>query len=77
MVTAPSSKGWRMTSKTFFLNSGNSSKNKTPLWDRLTSPGRGMAPPPISPASEMVWCGDRNGRVAIMPSPCGMSPATE
>jgi hypothetical protein len=30
MVTHPSSKGWRNTSNTFRLNSGNSSKNNTP-----------------------------------------------
>jgi hypothetical protein len=29
----------------------------------LTSPGRGMDPPPTRPASEIVWCGERNGRV--------------
>ena len=63
MVTEPSSSGWRSISSTSRGNSGNSSRNSTPLCARLTSPGRGMPePPPISPASEMVWCGARNGR---------------
>src|SRR5205823_5447166 len=35
-------------------NSGSSSRNKTPLWDMLTSPGRGMEPPPTRPASDIV-----------------------
>src|SRR5437667_277751 len=44
---------------------------------RLTSPGRGYEPPPISPASEIVWCGARNGRRATSDSPSGSTPATE
>src|SRR2546427_5099093 len=44
---------------------------------RLTSPGRGNVPPPISPASEIVWCGARNGRRATSDSPSGSTPATE
>jgi len=32
-----------------------------PLWASETSPGRGIMPPPISPASEMVWWGERKG----------------
>ena len=43
-------------------NSGSSSRKSTPLWARETSPGRGMLPPPMRPASEMVWCGERKGR---------------
>jgi len=65
MVTLPSSRGWRRTSRTFFLNSGSSSRKSTPLWERLTSPGLGICPPPMSPASEMVWWGERKGRTAI------------
>jgi len=41
-----SSKGPLNTSKVFLLNSGNSSKNKTPLCARLISPGFGILPPP-------------------------------
>ena len=62
MQTVPSSSGCRITSRTLRGNSGSSSRNSTPLWASDTSPGRGTAPPPISPASEMVWCGERNGR---------------
>ena len=41
-----SSKGPLNTSNVFLLNSGNSSKNKTPLCARLISPGFGILPPP-------------------------------
>src|SRR5213594_3627917 len=77
MVTTPSSIGWRSTSSTFLRNSGSSSRNSTPPWARLTSPGRGYEPPPINPASEIVWCGARNGRRATSDSPTGSTPATE
>jgi len=76
MHTVPSSSGWRMTSRTLRGNSGNSSKNKTPLCASETSPGRGTAPPPINPASEMVWWGDRNGRTPTNPAPASSTPAT-
>ena len=46
-------------------NSGSSSKNSTPLWARLISPGVGLAEPPSKPASEMEWCGERKGRWAM------------
>ena len=45
-VTWPSSMGWRRISSASRLNSGSSSRNNTPLWARLTSPGRGTLPPP-------------------------------
>src|SRR5712691_10499748 len=77
MVTTPSSIGWRSTSSTFLRNSGSSSRNSTPPCARLTSPGRGYEPPPIRPASEIVWCGARNGRRATSDSPSGKTPATE
>ena len=38
---APSSSGWRSTSSVARRNSGSSSRKRTPLWARLTSPGRG------------------------------------
>ncbi len=34
--------GWRIVSKTLRLNSGNSSRNKTPLWASEISPGVGI-----------------------------------
>src|SRR5690242_12483671 len=77
IVTQPSSIGWRSTSSTFLRNSGSSSRNSTPPCARLTSPGRGYDPPPIKPASEIVWCGARNGRRATSDSPSGSTPATE
>lgn len=76
MVTSRSSKGWRITSKTERLNSGSSSKNKTPLWAKEISPGWGYCPPPTKATSEMVWWGDRKGRIEI--SPCWLlRPTTE
>jgi hypothetical protein len=55
IVTEDSSIGCRNISRTLRGNSGSSSKNKTPLCARLTSPGRGVPePPPMSPASDTV-----------------------
>ena len=54
MVTRPSSRGWRSTSRVSCRNSGSSSRNSTPRWARDTSPGRGTVPPPARPAAEMV-----------------------
>ena len=62
IVTWPSSSGWRITSRADRLNSGSSSRKRTPLWAREISPGPGMVPPPSRPTSEMVWCGERKGR---------------
>src|SRR5438094_4437884 len=76
MHTVPSSSGWRITSSTLRGNSGSSSKKSTPLWASDTSPGRGITPPPISPASEMVWCGARNGRAPTRPEGESSTPAT-
>ncbi len=67
MVMAPSSSGWRRTSSAPRLNSGSSSRKRTPWCAIEISPGCGGAPPPHNPASEMVWCGERNGRVATRP----------
>ena len=68
-VMRPSSSGWRKTSRTLRRNSGASSRKSTPLWANETSPGLGIVPPPTSPASEMVWCGARNGRTATSARP--------
>ena len=62
MVTLPSSSGWRIVSSTVRLNSGNSSRNSTPLCANEISPGVGLMFPPSRPASLAVWCGERNGR---------------
>ena len=72
----PSSNGWRRPSRTLRRYSGISSRKRMPLWAREISPGRGMVPPPISPASEMEWCGDRKGRVQSSGSPEGNRPET-
>ena len=76
-VTTPSSSGWRSVSIELRENSGSSSKNSTPLCAREISPGRGIDPPPESPGPEMVWCGERNGRVSMSAVLLGRSPATE
>jgi len=75
MVTWASSSGCRSTSSTLRRNSGNSSRNSTPLCARLTSPGPGIVPPPMSPASDVEWCGARNGRVATSARSRFSSPA--
>ena len=49
-VTTPSSRGWRRASRASRENSGNSSRKSTPRWAKETSPGLGMAPPPMRPA---------------------------
>ena len=54
MWMRPDSRGSRSTSSTRRSNSGSSSRKSTPRCARLISPGRGMVPPPISPASEIV-----------------------
>ena len=76
MVTLPSSSGWRRTSSVLRLNSGISSRNSTPLWARLISPGCGGLPPPTRPASLTEWCGGRNGRTAISGWPGCSRPMT-
>ena len=38
-----------------------------PRCAKVTSPGWGGLPPPISPETEIVWCGARNGRVVTTP----------
>src|SRR5882724_13170554 len=76
IVTTPSSSGWRKTSRTWRRNSGNSSKKSTPLWASDTSPGIGTWPPLISPASDMVWWGARNGRVVTNAVRSPVRPAT-
>src|SRR3954469_1081155 len=76
IVTRRSSMGWRITSKTVRLNSGNSSKNNTPLCDKDISPGCGTLPPPTNATSLIVWCGERNGRLLTNELPSGNLPAT-
>ena len=56
-------------------NSGNSSRNRTPLWASEISPGRACAPPPTIAATEVAWCGLRNGRRSVR-RPSWSSPAT-
>ena len=50
----PSSRGCLRLSSTFLGNSGNSSRNKTPLWARLISPGLGHVPPPTIAGADVV-----------------------
>src|SRR5690554_1523781 len=76
IVTSRSSNGCRITSKTPRLNSGSSSKNKTPLWANEISPGCGYCPPPTRATSEIVWCGLLKGREVITPPFSIVRPAT-
>ena len=72
-----SSRGWRSTSSTLLLNSGNSSRKSKPLWARLISPGWGLVPPPTIATCEIVWWGLRKGRMAISELSFPNFPATE
>ena len=65
----PSSSGWRSASSDERANSDSSSRNSTPWWASVTSPGAGCAPPPTRPDGEIVWCGARNGRASTSPPP--------
>ena len=54
--TTPSSSGWRRASSTVEANSPISSRNSTPLWAKLISPGRIQdVPPPMRETSEAPW----------------------
>ena len=64
----PSSSGWRSASSDERANSDSSSRNSTPWWASVTSPGAGWAPPPTRPDGEIVWCGARNGRAVDEPA---------
>src|SRR6185437_15222196 len=77
IVMRRSSKGWRNTSRTERLNSGNSSRKSTPLCAKDISPGCGTPPPPTSATSLMVWCGERKGLIVIREEPEGKCPETE
>ena len=46
-------------------------------WPAKPRPGAGIAPPPINPASEIVWWGARNGRCVTSPASASSTPATE
>ncbi len=52
-------------------------EGQTPLWAREISPGRGVEPPPVIPAAEMVWWGARKGRRRTMGCSREVSPTTE
>lgn len=62
IVMCPVSSGSRSTSSTCRLNSGSSSRKRTPRCASVISPGRGTDPPPTSAIPDAVWCGARNGR---------------
>ena len=75
ITTCLSSSGCLRASRASRENSGSSSRNKTPRWARLTSPGRSPAPPPTSATREAVWWGALNGRVFGRPVPPSLKPA--
>ncbi|CDC78934.1 unknown [Clostridium sp. CAG:964] len=77
IVISPFSIGCLSTSIAALENSGSSSKNKTPLCARETSPGFGTVPPPESPTADTVWCGALKGLVVISPLLAPSKPATE
>ena len=74
IVTCPSSSGWRSASSDGRANSDSSSRNSTPWWASVASPGVGCEPPPTRPEAEIVWCGARNGRTVARPPPSCRPP---
>ena len=48
ITMCPDSSGSLKTSNTLRSNSGSSSRNRTPWWARVISPGCGLEPPPTS-----------------------------
>jgi len=75
-VTLPSSKGCLRDSMAFLLNSGNSSRKRTPLWAREISPGCGMDPPPTRADSEALVSGFLKGLLVIIGIFSSRRPAT-
>ena len=62
MVMVPVSSGSRSASSALRANSGNSSKNSTPLCAIEISPGRGGEPPPTRATALAEWWGLQVGR---------------
>ena len=56
------SRGSRRASMIVRSNSGNSSRNRTPLCASDISPGAPFLPPPRIAVVDALWCGARNGR---------------
>ena len=54
IVTQPSSSGCLSASSAGRTNSESSSRNSTPRWASVASPGRGVGPPPTRPGAEIV-----------------------
>jgi hypothetical protein len=69
MVVTPSSSGCRQTSKTWRRHYGRASRKSIPWCAGDTFPGSSTCLPPVSPTSEMVWCGARKGLVTTKAVP--------
>ena len=77
--TTPSSSGWRSASSTDGGNSPSSSRNSTPPWARLISPGRSArgAAADERRRADAPWCGARNGGRRDQPVGRQRRPAAE
>ena len=71
--TWPSSSGWRSASRLGRGNSESSSRNSTPWWASVASPGAGARRRRPGRTAEIVWCGARNGRARDEPA-AGVQP---
>ena len=60
-----SSSGCLRASRTWCENSGSSSRKRTPWCAREISPGIIGVPPPIIEQAELLWWGERRGRILI------------
>ena len=69
--------GCLKTSQLRLSNSGNSSRNSTPLFASDISPGLGFDPPPIRAVEDKEWCGERKGRWSSRGVSSCVSPAIE
>ena len=77
-VISPFSNGSRIASTTSWRKSGNSSRNSTPEWVRLSSPGRTWPDPPPTMLTLLAsWCGAEYGGRTSMPFPGSRVPARE
>ena len=75
IVISPFSIGSLKHSKVLLSNSKSSSKNKIPLWAKVTSPTLKSLPPPMRDTLVAVWCGFLKG-LSIFPLVLFKSPET-
>ena len=76
IVTLPSSSGWRITSSTLRRKLRQLVQKENAVVRARLRRAAEWIPPPISPASEIVWCGARNGACLPVRTTASSTPAT-